>query len=121
MTPKTILQALCLLYFFLGTTATLPAQAAGDEKAKIEALISHVEGLDSASFIRNGKDYSAANAGKFLRAKWGRDDKEVETAADFIARVATESGTTGKPYVIRFKDGKETPCGEYLTAQLKKQ
>ncbi len=118
---KTILKALCLLCFFLGTTATLPAQAAGDEKAKIEALISHIEGLDSASFVRNGKDYSAANAGKFLRAKWNRDDKEVKTAADFIAKVATASGTTGKPYVIRFKDGKETPCGEYLTAQLKKQ
>lgn len=118
---KTFLQALCLLGLFLGSTITLPAQAAGDERAKIEALISHIEGLDSASFVRNGKDYSAANAGKFLRAKWGRDDKEVKTAAEFIAKVASASGTTGKPYVIRFKDGKETPCGEYLTAQLKKQ
>lgn len=121
MTTRTILLAICLLGFFLASATTLPAQAAGDEKAKIEALITHVEGLEGASFIRNGKDYSAANAGKFLRAKWQRDDKEVKTATEFIAKVATVSGTTGKPYVIRFKDGKETPCGEYLTAQLKKQ
>lgn len=120
MTAKTILQAVCLLCFLLVPAATLSAQAAGEEKVKIEGLISHIEGLDSASFVRNGKDYSAANAGKFLRAKWNRDDKEVKTAADFIAKVATASGTTGKAYVIRFKDGKETPCGEYLTAQLKK-
>ncbi len=120
MTPKTIFQAVCLLCFFLASSATLPAQAAGEEKTKIEGLISHIEGLESASFIRNGKDYTAANAGKFLRAKWQRDDKEVKTAADFIAKVATASGTTGKPYVIRFKDGKETPCADYLTAQLKK-
>lgn len=121
MTPKSITQALCLLFFFLASAVTLSAQAAPAEKAKIEALISHIEGLQTANFIRNGSDYSAANAAKFLRAKWQRDDKEVKTAEDFIAKVATASGTTGKPYVIRFKDGKETPCAEYLTAQLKKQ
>ena len=90
-------------------------------KAKIEALISHIQGLENATFVRNGSEYSAANAAKFLRAKWERNDKEVKTATDFIAKVASASGTSGKPYVIRFKDGKETPCGEYLTALLKKQ
>jgi acyl-coenzyme A synthetase/AMP-(fatty) acid ligase len=115
MTSKLITQLLCLLCFL----GTLPA-AEPAEKVKIEALISHIQGLENATFIRNGSDYSAANAAKFLRAKWERNDKEVKTAADFIAKVASTSGTSGKPYVIRFKDGKETPCGEYLTAQLKK-
>ncbi|WP_395750280.1 DUF5329 family protein [Prosthecobacter sp.] len=114
MTPKLILQLLCLL----ALCCTLPA--AETEKAKIEALISHIQGLEGATFIRNGSEYTAANAAKFLRAKWDRADKEVKTAADFIAKVASTSGTSGKAYVIRFKDGKEVPCGEYLTAQLKK-
>ena len=118
MTSKLILQVLCLLCFF--GTASAAETAPPAEKTKIEALISHVQGLENASFIRNGSDYSAANAAKFLRAKWERNDKEVKTAEDFIAKVASTSGTSGKPYVIRFKDGKETPCGEYLTAQLKK-
>lgn len=118
MTSKLITQALCLICFF----GMLPAAdtAASAEKTKIEALISHIEGLENASFVRNGSDYSAANAARFLRAKWGRHEKEVKTAADFIAKVASASGTSGKPYMIRFKDGQETPCGEYLTAQLKK-
>lgn len=116
MTSKLIMQLFCLLGFFVTLPAAEPA-----EKAKIEALISHIQGLENATFIRNGSDYSGANAAKFLRAKWERNDKEVQTAADFIAKVASASGTSGKPYVIRFKDGKETPCGEYLTAQLKKQ
>ncbi|MDB6003357.1 MAG: hypothetical protein JWR15_344 [Prosthecobacter sp.] len=118
MRSKSIFQVLCLLCFF----GTLPAAetAPAAEKGKIEALISHVEGLDNATFIRNGSDYSAANAAKFLRAKWKRNDKEVKTADDFIAKVASVSGTSGKPYVIRFKDGKEMPCGGYLAAQLKK-
>jgi len=39
---------------------------------------------------------------------------------DFIDKVATVSGTSGKPYVIRFKDSREVKCGDYLTAELKK-
>ncbi|WP_395747260.1 DUF5329 family protein [Prosthecobacter sp.] len=119
MTPKLLLHLLLLLGLF----GTLPAAetAPAAEKAKIEALISHIQGLEGATFIRNGSDYSAANAAKFLRAKWERNDKEIKSAEDFIAKAASTSGTSGKPYIIRFKDGKETPCGEYLTAQLKKQ
>ena len=122
MPPKLISQALCLLCLFWSAATTLSADepASATEKAKIEALISNVQGLENATFVRNGSDYSAANAAKFLGAKWERHAKEVKTAADFIAKVASESGTSGKPYMIRFKDGKETPCGEYLTAQLKK-
>ena len=116
MTSKLITQFFCLLCFAVTLPTAEPA-----EKAKIEALISHIQGLENATFVRNGSEYSAANAAKFLRAKWERNDKEVKTATDFIAKVASASGTSGKPYVIRFKDGKETPCGEYLTALLKKQ
>lgn len=115
MTTKLITHILCLLCFAVTLPAAEPA-----EKAKIEVLISHIQGLENATFIRNGSDYSAANAAKFLRAKWERNDKEIKTAADFIAKAASTSGTSGKPYVIRFKDGKEVPCGEYLTALLKK-
>lgn len=122
MTTKLISQTLCLLCLFWSSVTALPAAetAPTTEKAKIEALISHLQGLENATFIRNGSDYSGANAAKFLRAKWERNEKDVKTAADFIAKVASTSGTSGKPYLIRFKDGKETPCGEYLTAQLKK-
>ena len=119
MTPKLITQALCLICFFWSASTALPA-AEATEKAKIEVLITHIQGLENASFVRNGSEYSAANAAKFLRAKWEHNEKEVQTAADFIAKVASASGTSGKAYLIRFKDGKETPCGEYLTALLKK-
>lgn len=90
------------------------------EKAKIEALISHVENLKDAKFIRNGKEYEAKDAAKFLRGKWNAKEKEIQTADDFISKVATLSSTTGKPYVIRFSDGKEVKCAEYLKEQLKK-
>jgi Family of unknown function (DUF5329) len=111
-----------VLAFVFSLVAILPSNAAPamSEKAKIESLISHLENLKDATFVRNGSDYDAKSAAKFLRGKWQANDKEIKTAADFIAKAATLSSTTGKPYLIRFKDGKQVKCGEYLTAQLAK-
>lgn len=94
-----------------------PAFAA-DEKARIEGLIAHVAGLKNAGFIRNGKSYEAKDAAKFLRRKWQANEKEIKTAEQFIEKVATFSGTTGRPYKIKFSDGSEVKCGDYLKEQL---
>jgi len=99
---------------------SLNAAASPEERAKIEALLAHVSSMKKAVFIRNGKEYDAASAAKFLRGKWEAQDKEINTAAEFIEKVATKSSTTGKPYRIRLEDGKEEDCGPYLTGQLKK-
>lgn len=90
------------------------------EKAKIEALISKVESLKDARFIRNGGDYDAKTAVKFLRGKWRSNAREIKTAADFIDKAATKSSLSGKPYVIRFKDGKEVKCAGFLKTELEK-
>lgn len=110
-----------VLAFLISLSAILPSRAepVPAEKAKIEALITHVENLKDATFVRNGSGHDAKSAAKFLRGKWQANDKEIRTAADFIAKAASVSSTTGKPYVIRFKDGTQTKCGDYLTARLK--
>jgi hypothetical protein len=90
------------------------------EKAKIEALIKHIEGLKDATFIRNGSDYEAKAAAKFLRGKWESQDKQIKTALDFIDKAASVSSTSGKPYVIRFKGAREVKCGDYLKEELEK-
>jgi len=108
----------CLCFAMVPTV-----QAAGappEERAKIEALLAHVGSMKNAVFIRNGKEYDATAAAKFLRGKWEAHDKEIHSAAEFIEKVATKSSTSGKPYRIRLEDGKETDCGPYLTGQLKK-
>ena len=97
------------------------ADAPADETKKIEALIVHVEGLKDAKFVRNGIEYDAKTAGAFLRGKWDANKATIKTAADFIEQVATKSSTSGKPYLIRTKDGKEHKSGEYLAEQLKKR
>jgi hypothetical protein len=89
------------------------------EKEKIEELIKHVEDLPDAVFVRNGSEYDAKTAGKFLRGKWDKE-ANVKTAKDFIARVASVSSTTGQPYLIRFQGGREVKAGDYLSAELEK-
>jgi hypothetical protein len=90
------------------------------EKEKIEALIKHVEGLEGVVFIRNAREYDAKTAVRFLRGKWDAKSGDIKTARDFIEQVASMSSTSGKPYLIRLKDGKEVKSGDYLKEQLKK-
>ena len=93
---------------------------ANSEKQKIEALIKQVANLKDAKFVRNGSTYNADSAAVFLRRKWEANESEVKTARDFIDKVASFSGTSGKPYLIRFKDGGEIKSRDFLLAQLKK-
>jgi hypothetical protein len=93
---------------------------ASAEEKKIEALIQHIGALKDVKFIRNGSEYDAKSAAKFLRGKWDAHRADVKTAEDFIAKVATVSGTSGAPYRLRFADAKEMKSGDYLRAELAK-
>src|SRR6187431_584322 len=75
------------------------------ESAKIEALISSVEQLQGAVFIRNGSEYDGHKAAEHLRRKLDYARSKVKTAEQFIDLLATGSSMSGKPYTIRFADG----------------
>ena len=76
--------------------------------------------MKDAQFVRNGSAYNAGSAAVFLRRKWEANESEVKTARNFIDKVASFSGTSGKPYLIRFKDGGEIKSRDFLLAQLRK-
>jgi hypothetical protein len=120
----------CLIRNYLGILALVPlllagtqfadaASASAGETQKIEALIQDVRNLKDATFIRNGSSYSSESAAIFLRRKWQANQSEVKTARDFIDKVASFSGTSGKPYLIRFKVGREIHSRDFLLARLK--
>jgi len=90
------------------------------EQQKIEALIKHVGDLKDAKFVRNGSTYEPATAVRFLRGKWDANKTGVKTARDFIDKVATKSESSGKPYLLRFSDGKEIHSREFLLTELEK-
>ncbi len=88
------------------------------ERQRLETLIGNVEQRSDATFIRNGRSYDAVAGAQFLRGKWRSREAEVCSAEDFIAKVASVSSTTGKPYLVRLRDGREVLAGEFFRAEL---
>jgi hypothetical protein len=115
---SSLILSLVWLILTAGCGSATAADLPSGEKKKIEALISGVEQMTAAVFVRNGKNYSAPLAAEFLRRKWKSRQSEIHCAADFIDQVASVSSTTGKPYMIRWNDGKERPSAEYFKSQL---
>jgi hypothetical protein len=121
MTPPRRAGAAVLLFLLLAAPTPAGAEERpATEKEKIEGLIKHVEGLKDAKFVRNDREYDAKTAAEFLRRKWRAEAARVKTAEDFIEKVASVSSTSGKPYMIRLKGGKEMKSGDYLRGQLRK-
>ena len=112
---KIIVAAFIILAVFSGTVSAQNII----EKNKIEFLISSVENLKGAKFIRNGSEYSGQEAAKHLRMKLQRAGTHVQTADDFIRLCASKSYNSGKPYLIRLSDGKTIKAEEYFRAKLK--
>lgn len=88
------------------------------EPQKIDALIGAVEKLKDAKFVRNGKEYDGKAAADHMRRKRKSAGDKVKTAREFIDRLASKSSTSGEPYKIKFKDGKEVTSAEFLTKEL---
>jgi hypothetical protein len=96
--------------------------SAGDDREgrRIDYLISSVERLAGTKFVRNGSEYDGRQAADHLRMKRKRAGGRVQTAEDFIRLCASKSYLSGKPYTIRFADGKTIESEKYFRAQLKK-
>jgi len=110
-----------LLVLALGFMAgTAMARAPLSETQKIESLISSIESLKGAVFIRNGSEYSAVQAAHHMRMKWDKAGSRVKTAEDFIEKCASESSMSGEKYQIRFANGKTENSGDYLHEELRK-
>ena len=121
MTRLSILTSAFILFLATGIAHVLHAQGLSpSEKQKIEALIKYVGEMNDVKFVRNGNTYNAKTAETFLRLKWAANDSEVKTARDFINKIASVSGTSGEPYVIRFKSGGEVKSRDLLLAELNK-
>jgi hypothetical protein len=90
------------------------------EAAKISYLIAAVESLPNAQFIRNGTAYDAKAAADHLRLKWKNAGSRVSTAEDFIRLCGSTSSLSGKPYQIRFNDGRTVTSAAYLREKLAK-
>jgi hypothetical protein len=101
-----------------GASAESPAPVT--ESARIDALIRVVEGRSDLQFLRNDVAYSSREAGLHLRTKLAFAGSQIKTVEDFIDHIGTGSSTTGRPYLVRFIDGKLIPSAEFLRGELKR-
>ena len=119
--------ALCLLALCSNPAlaqAVTPAASAGPsvptEAQKIQMLIHNIEVMKDARFVRNGSDHDGAAAADHLRTKLKFAGSRIKTADQFITYLATGSSFSGKPYHIRFADGREVESAAYFRAMLAK-
>jgi hypothetical protein len=89
------------------------------EKKKIEFLLSSVENMKGAKFIRNGTEHDGKEAAEHLRIKLQKAGGKVQTADDFIRLCASKSIISGQPYMIRSSDGKTINSEQYFREKLK--
>jgi hypothetical protein len=119
--PVFVATLCCSIFLQTSVLQSVGAQTApAAERQKIEALIKSIADAKDLQFVRNGKVYDATIAAKFLRGKLAVNNAEVKTARGFIDKVASFSGTSGKPYLIRRSDGNEIKSKDYLLAELRK-
>ena len=90
------------------------------EKQKIQFLLTSINS-SGATMIRNGDYHPAGRAVRWLERKWRHPrlkSNPIASARDFIARVATKSNTTGRPYLMLGRDGKQVRTEQVLTVEL---
>lgn len=96
------LAAAILIVMFAGQTL-----ATESLEETVNYLIDYVAKSDAA-FIRNGVSHTPAEAVAHIKAKYGHLKSEIKTSEDFIRLAASKNLLTGKPYLVRAPNGKET-------------
>ncbi len=89
-----------------------------DLNETIGHLLDFVANSDCA-FIRNGSLYNSKEAAAHIKVKYDYFQKEIKTAEDFIRLAASKSEFSGRPYLVRTKDGYEMETADWLGEALK--
>ena len=102
------------LFLILSCYAAMACSMPPAEDAKAKALLVKVEANKDAVFIRNGTEYTSANAAEFLRRKCAKQWDRLGSAREFVSSCAAQSSTSGKPYQIKLSGGAPRPSAEVL-------
>lgn len=107
---------LCSLALVWTVTTASSALAEATPDQEIQYLLEFV-GTSGCTFVRNGDQHDAADAADHLRLKYDRGRRHVDSAEQFIDRLATESSWTGDPYTVTCA-GKTQTSAQWLHSAL---
>ena len=100
---------ICLVVTLL---MTLPAYAklTAHEEARINAMLEGLAQKKDLIFVRNAVSH--------LRLKLGNTRNRIDTAEQFIDKVASSSSITGKPYIVKMPGKSDENAQPFLHALL---
>ncbi|SUH07977.1 PRK10318 [Salmonella enterica subsp. enterica] len=83
---------------------TLPAWAKlnAHEEARINAMLNALAQKKDLTFVRNGDAHNCEEAVSHLRLKLGNTRNRIDTAEQFIDKVASSSSITESPISLKF-------------------
>jgi hypothetical protein len=106
--------AILLAFAWMASVTVLADDA---PPAEIEYLLTTM-GQSECTFIRNGKEYDAADAEAHLRMKYRRGNRYASTTEDFIENLASKSSMSRKPYLISCDGEAPHEAGPWLFSKL---
>jgi hypothetical protein len=86
---------------------------------EIDLLIQRVGASKGVIFIRNGTDYTSADAARHLRRKLGAAGDKIQTPEVFIEELGSKSSMSGRAYRVRLPDGREMDSAVWLNGLLR--
>ncbi|RUT66773.1 hypothetical protein CKG00_10545 [Morganella morganii] len=88
------------------------------EETRVENLLTAVGKQEQLIFIRNSSEHNAADAESHLRLKLSKTKKRLDTAKQFVDKVASGSSISGKPYQVKLPGSDPVDAKIYLTELL---
>lgn len=110
-------KCLCVIIALL---MSLPAFAklSPHEEARINAMLTALAQKQDLTFIRNGDAHNCEEAVSHLRLKLSNTRNRIDTAEQFIDKVASSSSISGKPYIVKIPGKSDENAKRYLHALI---
>ncbi len=97
---------------------TRRAKLNAHEEARINAMLNALAQKKDLTFVRNGDAHNCEEAVSHLRLKLGNTRNRIDTAEQFIDKVASSSSITGKPYIVKIPGKSDENAQPYLHALI---
>lgn len=94
------------------------AKLTAHEEARINAMLEGLAQKKDLIFVRNGDEHTCDEAVSHLRLKLGNTRNRIDTAEQFIDKVASSSSITGKPYIVKIPGKSDENAQPFLHALI---
>ena len=115
-----ITSALLLVMLLTAGASSWAATPSTAARAEIDHLLAYVE-KSGCRFDRNDTWHDSREASAHLAKKerYLEERGQIATAEDFVAKAATKSSMSGKPYTVRCGSAPAVTSAEWLSAELR--